>query len=157
MVLYYFLRTSASRIVVKIEIVTGKIEPFPSDDTRQSEGAELVFNGRVRVTENEENIRGLFYEYYEGMAEEELQNLAVEAAEKFPISDLFCRHRVGEIPVGESALHISIWSVHRTEGLDAMGWFISELKKRIPIWKWAVLPDGTRIPSDCQHEQLSDD
>jgi molybdopterin synthase catalytic subunit len=32
-----------------------------------------------------------------------------------------------------------------------MSWFISELKKRIPIWKWAIMEDGTRIPSECTH------
>jgi len=111
-----------------------------------------VFNGRVRSTENGETIRGLFYEHYERMAEEELQSLATGTAEKFPISDIFCRHRIGEIPVGESAIHVSIWSEHRAEGLEAMAWFISELKKRVPIWKWAVLENGTKIPSECRHE-----
>ena len=33
-----------------------------------------------------------------------------------------------------------------------MTWFISELKKRVPIWKWAILEDGSRIPSECSHE-----
>jgi len=138
--------------VIKTEIVSGKIEPFPSEDSHHNDGAELVFNGRVRSTENGETIRGLFYEHYEGMAEEELQSLATGTAEKFPISDIFCRHRIGEIPVGESAIHVSIWSEHRAEGLEAMAWFISELKKRVPIWKWAVLENGTKIPSECRHE-----
>ena len=138
--------------VIKIEIVSGEIEPFPSEDSHRNDGAELVFNGRVRSTENGETILGLFYEYYEGMAEDELHSLALETTERFPISDLCCQHRVGEIPVGETAMHVSIWSEHRAEGLDAMTWFISELKRRIPIWKWAVLPDGSRIPSECRHE-----
>jgi len=32
-----------------------------------------------------------------------------------------------------------------------MDWFISELKKHVPIWKWAILNNGTKIPSDCIH------
>lgn len=129
------------------EIVTSTIDPFPSKDNRSTEGAELIFNGRVRGKQSGRNIRSLFYECYAGMAENELRNIATEAAEKFPIKDLFCRHRIGEIPVGEVALHVSIWSVHRQEGLDAMTWFIAELKRRVPIWKWAILKDGKRIPS----------
>jgi len=138
--------------MVKAEIVNGPIDFFPSEDNRQQDGAELVFNGRVRATEDDKNITALEYEYYEGMAEAELTQLAEEAMNKFPIHDLFCRHRIGRVDVGESSLHVSIWSKHRREGLDAMDWFISELKKCVPIWKWAILEDGTRIPSECEHD-----
>ena len=138
--------------MVKAEIVNGPIDFFPSEDNRQQDGAELVFNGRVRATEDDKNITALEYEYYEGMAEAELTQLAEEAMNKFPIHDLFCRHRIGRVDVGESSLHVSMWSKHRREGLAAMDWFISELKKRVPIWKWAILEDGTRIPSECEHD-----
>jgi len=138
--------------MVKAEIVNGPIDFFPSEDNRQQDGAELVFNGRVRATEDDKNITALEYEYYEGMAEEELTQLAEKTMNKFPIHDLFCRHRIGRVDVGESSLHVSIWSKHRREGLAAMDWFISELKKRVPIWKWAILEDGTRIPSECEHD-----
>lgn len=137
--------------MIKTEVVSGKIEPFPSEDNRTADGAEVIFNGRVRETENGEKIVALEYERYEGMAEEELEHLAQETVNKFPIHDLFCRHRVGEVPVGQTSLHISIWSEHREEGLQAMDWFISELKKRVPIWKWAVFADGTKEASHHDH------
>ena len=130
--------------MIKTEIVQGKIDPFPSEDNHTGEGAEVIFNGRVRKTEHGKPIVALEYEQYEGMAGEELEALAKETLEKFPIHDLLCRHRVGEVPVGESSLHISIWALHRKESLDALSWFISELKKWVPIWKWAVYPDGTK-------------
>jgi molybdopterin synthase catalytic subunit len=86
------------------------------------------------------------------MAEEELTQLAKATCENFPIHDLFCKHRIGRVDVGGTSLHVSIGSKHRKEGLEAMTWFISELKKRVPIWKWAILEDGSRIPSECSHE-----
>ena len=138
--------------MVKAEIVNGPSDFFPSEDNRQQDGAELVFNGRVRATEHGENITALEYEQYEGMAEAELTQLAEEVMKNFPIHDLFCRHRIGRVDVGETSLHVSIWSKHRRAGLDAMDWFISELKKRVPIWKWAILGDGSRIPSKCDHD-----
>ena len=133
------------------EIVQGRIVPFPTDDSRRDEGAELVFNGRVRGTEHGKLIIALEYEHYSGMAEKELNDLALETAEKFPLRDVFCRHRVGRINIGETSLHVAIWSKHRKEGLEAMTYFITELKKRVPIWKWAVLMDGEKIPSECAH------
>ena len=133
------------------EIVHGRIIHFPTDETRRDEGAELVFNGRVRSTENGELILALEYEHYSGMAEKELNGLAQETVEKFPLSDLFCRHRIGRINIGETSLHVAIWSKHRKEGLEAMTYFITELKKRVPIWKWAILQDGEKVPSECAH------
>ena len=137
--------------MVKAEVVNGPIDFFPSVDNRQQDGAELVFNGRVRATEQGENITALEYEQYEGMAEAELTQLAEEAMKKFPIHDLFCRHRIGRVDVGETSLHVSIWSQHRKEAIEAMDFFIKELKKRVPIWKWAILSDGTKVPSECEH------
>ena len=71
--------------MVKAEIVNGPIHFFPSEDSRQQDGAELVFNGRVRATEHGENITALEYEQYEGMAEAELTQLAEEAMNKLSL------------------------------------------------------------------------
>ncbi len=137
--------------MIKIEIVNGPITPFPSNDDRNQDGAELVFNGRVRDTEHGKQITAIEYEQYEGMAQAELSKLAEETCRKFPIHDLFCQHRMGKVGIGETSLHVSIWSKHRKEAIEAMDWFIFELKKRVPIWKWAILPDGTKVPSECAH------
>ncbi len=135
------------------EITEDKIKPFSSPDSNTDDtGAELVFNGRVRNREEGDEIIALEYEHYEGMAERELNLLARKTIKEFPVHDLFCRHRVGKVPVGEVVLHVVIRSKHRAEGLEAMAWFISELKKQVPIWKWAILPDGSKRPSQCQSE-----
>ena len=138
--------------MIKVEIVGSSITPFDSNDNQKQKGAELIFNGRVRGTENGKKIKMLEYEQYEEMAEKELRTIAQEAQNKFPIKDLLCRHRIGEVKVGETSLHVSIWSKHRKEGLEAMSYFIIELKKRVPIWKWAILENGEKIPSECKHE-----
>ena len=138
--------------MITVEIMNSPIIPFVSNDNQKEKGAELIFNGRVRGTEHGKRIQMLEYEQYEEMAEKELKNIAHETQNKFPIKDILCRHRIGEVKVGETSLHVSIWSKHRKEGLDAMSFFIIELKKRVPIWKWAILENGEKIPSECKHE-----
>jgi len=138
--------------MIRIEIVNSSIIPFASNDNQKEKGAELIFNGRVRETEHGKKIKILEYEQYEDMAKQELENIAEETQNKFKIKDIFCRHRIGKVKVGEASLHVSIWSKHRKEGLGAMTFFIIELKKRVPIWKWAILENGKKIPSDCTHE-----
>lgn len=132
--------------MVQTFITREKIPAQLNDDTHVADGAELVFFGRVRNLENGDPIKGIDYECYDGMAQKELQKLAEETAEKFRISDLDCIHRVGYVPIGEASLRVVIWSKHRVEGLDAMAWFISEMKERVPIWKHAVLPNSSKLP-----------
>ena len=138
--------------MIKVEIIGSHLIPFDSNDNQKEKGAELIFNGRVRGTEHGKKIKMLEYEQYEDMAEKELRMIAQETQNKFPIKDLLCRHRIGEVKVGETSLHVSIWSKHRKEGIEAMSFFIIELKKRVPIWKWAILENGEKIPSECKHE-----
>jgi len=135
--------------MVKTCIIKHIIPALPSDNTHMNNGSELQFYGRVRSIENGQSIIGIDYEYYKGMAEKELQQLGEDTIHKFSISKLDCIHRVGKIPVGEASLRIVIWSKHRQAGLDAMTWFISQMKKDVPIWKNAILKDGSRISSIC--------
>ena len=63
------------------------------------------------------------------------KNWGKSCSKKFSINELDCIHRIGKIPVGEAALRVTIWSKHRTEALDAMAWFISQLKKECQYGK----------------------
>ena len=137
--------------MIRVKIAKDPVKLFGVDDKRKEDGAELIFNGRVRNMEQGKEIIALEYEQYEGMAEVELKKIAEQTCKTFPITDLFCQHRIGIIDVGEISLHVVIWSKHRREGLEAMNWFISELKKHVPIWKWAIMIDNTRVPSECEH------
>ena len=139
--------------MVKTEITKAKIPPVGEDDSKKNAGSEIIFHGRVRDSEEDEKIIALDYECYQGMAEKKLQALAEESIQKFNIIDLFCTHRIGEIPVGEISLRIVIWSKHRGEGLRALDWFVIELKKQVPIWKWGVTKEGKRFPSTSKYEQ----
>ena len=133
--------------MIRTEITTEKIEELSERKHRRNNGAELVFFGRVRDEEEGNHISGLEYEHYTGMAEQELEKLAKETFNKFPVQEIECIHRVGFVPVGEASLRLSIFSAHRREALDAMDWFINKLKERVPIWKWGVTSAGEKFPS----------
>ena len=134
--------------MIKVELINGPIKFFPLNDNHDQDGAELVFNGRVRSTEHDKVITALEYEQYECMTKSELKKVAIKTVKKFSIHDLFCRHRIGKVKVGQSSLHIVIRSTHRNESFMAMNYFIAELKNSVPIWKWAIFEDGTKIPSN---------
>ncbi|GAB4312218.1 MAG: hypothetical protein Kow0059_02590 [Candidatus Sumerlaeia bacterium] len=133
--------------MIDIQITTVEFEPLPARCGRTDCGAELVFHGVVRDSEGGEPITALFYEHYPGMAEKELRRLADEAVMRFGLDDLICHHRVGVVPAGEASLRVVMRARHRGAVLDAMAWFISALKRDVPIWKWGVRADGSRFPS----------
>ncbi|MFC1482026.1 molybdenum cofactor biosynthesis protein MoaE [Candidatus Neomarinimicrobiota bacterium] len=114
------------------------------------DGAKLNFSGVVRGVEQGHGIRGLYYEAYGEMAARELGRLAHATVTKFALTDLLCDHRIGEVPVDEVAIYVTIRSPHRQAALDGMGWFISELKERVPIWKWGISPTGERTPTAAE-------
>ena len=124
--------------MVIIEIINKPIKSFLITNDANQNGAELVFNGRVRGTEKGKPIQYLEYEYYEGMAEAELKLLANKVCKKFTINHLYCRHRVGKVKAGEISIHIIILSKHRKEAIRAMDWFIIKLKNKLIIIKAGI-------------------
>jgi len=132
----------------KISITNTQIPQLISTDLFDNAGSEIIFHGRVRDMENGQKIVALDYEQYEGMAKKKLSAIADDTKKKFGLTDIHCLHRIGRIPVGEISVRIIIWSKHRAGGLNALDWFITQLKTDVPIWKWGVNSDGERFPSD---------
>lgn len=142
--------------MIQIQIISEPLTAIESVDSHTHDGSEIIFHGRVRDNENNNKIIGLDYEYYPGMAEKKLNELAEHTLTKFGISSLICIHRVGLVPVGEISVRIIIWSGHRAEGLKAMDWFIMHLKKDVPIWKWGVTANGKKFPSKIKPDTNKD-
>ena len=132
-------------------IIKDKIDTETLSDPKGDNGAELHFLGKVRSCENEREITALEYEFYPRMAELELQKLGEYVLKSFPIQSLKCIHRVGLVPVGEASLFVVIESSHRMEAFEAMAYFISTLKKDVPIWKYACFTDGSKESSERKH------
>jgi len=43
-------------------------------------------------------------------------------------------HRIGTIPVGETAIWIGVASAHRNEAFVLLAEFLNQLKRDVPIW-----------------------
>jgi molybdopterin synthase catalytic subunit len=127
---------------VQIEIVLG---PAPISQPQlwlkpagKETGSLVEFFGLVRETEGEGQIGGLQYEAYEAMAERIIREKITHLAEKYPCQAIRVVHRLGFVPVGESAIYVGIRSKHRREGFIFLQEFMDEFKKDVPIWKGAA-------------------
>ena len=98
-------------------------------------GAVLDFWGVVRVSEDGAEISGIRYEAHAAMAEHQLRIIAAEAVARFGLTHMLLHHRIGFVAVGEASLLVRVGSRHRAAAFAAGEWIVSELKKRVPIWK----------------------
>lgn len=103
-------------------------------------GAWLEFRGIVRGEENGRRISALEYEAYPEMAGREIRRLLEEIASRHTCLAAKVIHRLGIIPVGETAIYAGIASAHRSEGIALLAEFMDKLKQDVPIWKRRALP-----------------
>ncbi|HUE36620.1 MAG TPA: molybdenum cofactor biosynthesis protein MoaE, partial [Candidatus Acidoferrum sp.] len=112
--------------------IAEKICPPPDVGTK---GAWLEFRGVVRREENGQGISALEYEAYPEMAEREIRRILESLSAKHPCLAAKVIHRVGVIPVGETAIYAGVAAAHRGEAIALLAEFMNRLKQDVPIWK----------------------
>ncbi|CAN5697092.1 hypothetical protein BH11PLA1_BH11PLA1_03490 [soil metagenome] len=127
---------------VQVEIVEGPLagaRSAPNEDdaglAAGTFGARLVFEGVVRRREGEGEIDALRYQAYEPMAQRQIEALAADLIARHGVLALRVEHSRGRVAVGAVSFRLTVWSVHRKEGLAAADEFIDRLKRDVPIWK----------------------
>ena len=130
-----------------IELTTEKLELNLLIDAVAHAGAGAIatFIGTVRDhAPTDCGVRAtsyLEYSAYEPMARREMEKILSEAQEKWPVRGAIA-HRLGRLEIGEASVMIAVTSAHRGESFEACRWMIDTVKKRVPIWKKEVAPDG---------------
>jgi len=110
-------------------------------------GAWAEFRGIVRAHENDQTISALEYEAYPGMAEREIRRLLAEIAARHPCLAATVIHRIGIVPVGETAIYVGVAAKHRGAAFALLAEFMDRLKQDVPIWKRRSLPaTQTAVP-----------
>ena len=104
-------------------------------------GAAVYFLGVVRGTEENVSISAIDYEAFHQMAEHQFNLLFDEMEKRWPIESVRLVHRIGLVKVSEPSLWVEVVAPHRGEAFAACQWLIDEMKRVVPIWKRAVLPE----------------
>jgi len=107
-------------------------------------GAVLLFLGTVReFTSGRQTLR-LGYEAYPQMALSKMRELAEQAAQRWPLTEVAIVHRLGLLELGEISVAIAVSAPHRDQGFEAGRWLIDTLKEVVPVWKQENWSDGTQ-------------
>ena len=116
-------------------------------------GAIVLFSGTARDHyEGRPGVSVLEYEAYTEQVVPRLARIADEARLRWPaVGRLVLLHRVGPVPVGESAVVVVASAGHRGDAFDAARFCIDTLKTTVPIWKREVWAEGESWGLEPQH------
>jgi molybdopterin synthase catalytic subunit len=122
-------------------------------------GAVVVFSGTARDhSDGRPEVHRLEYEAYEEQVVPRLEAIAAAARSRWPdIGRIVLLHRVGEVPVGESAVVVAVSSPHRDNAFEAARFGIDTLKATVPIWKREDWAGGSSWGLEPQHLVEVDD
>ena len=101
-----------------------------------------VFIGTVRDETQGKPVLRLEFEAYESMALREMQKIAEQIFEHWPVLSIAIHHRIGVLEVGDVAVVIAVGAAHRAAAFEACRYAIDTLKLTVPIWKKEVFEDG---------------
>lgn len=107
-------------------------------------GAVVTFSGSVRGTSRSgKEVVCVEWDAYEPMAKKEMESIRQDAIAQFSLRNAAIVHRCGTYKPGENLVLIAVASPHRKEAFEACAFIMDEIKKRAPLWKKEVYPDGT--------------
>lgn len=106
-------------------------------------GVRLNFFGTVRHQCMGRDVAALMFDAYDEMAVRELERIEEEAFQRVPsLRSLDIIHRLGRVSPGEVSMMVSVEAPHRDDAFSALRFVVDEIKRRVPIWKKEVSPDG---------------
>ncbi|MDO5747254.1 MAG: molybdenum cofactor biosynthesis protein MoaE [Actinomycetaceae bacterium] len=129
-------------IVDTAECMTSDI-PLPP-----TSGARVKFHGCVRNHDGGQEVTHLDYEAHPD-AGKFLRVSVEKAAKNFSVDNIYVRHQVGRLYIGEMALLVIVDSAHRSEAFALAALIIDTIKQEVPIWKHQYYGDGTSQWSNC--------
>ncbi len=112
-------------------------------------GALATFTGLVRELDDmgtassaRQSVSSLYLEHYPGMTEKNLQEIAEEADQRWPLLDVVIIHRIGELKVSEQIVFVGVSSMHREAAFAACAFIMDYLKTKAAFWKKSNSGEG---------------
>lgn len=116
-------------------------------------GAVVTFSGTARDhSAGREDVSTLAYEAYVEQVVPRLDAIAAEARVRWPdLGRIVALHRIGVVPITESAVVVVASSPHRPAAFEAARFVIDTLKSTVPIWKKEKWSAGESWGLEAQH------
>jgi len=119
-------------------------------------GAVASFTGTVRAAASGEAVAHLYLDWYPGMTEASIRDIADAAVVRFGVAALTIWHRCGRIDAGQPVVFVAAASPHRRAAFEAVDYAMDRLKSEAALWKREVGPrlDRWIEPTDGDAKDL---
>src|SRR3954451_5875737 len=108
------------------------------------DGAIVSFTGISRPESKDGlPVDRLVLEHHPTLTRQSLEDIAVQAAQRFDVSHVRVVHRCGEILPGEPIVFAGAPSVHRRAAFEAADYLMDRLKTEAVLWKREEGPGGS--------------
>ena len=107
-------------------------------------GAVVAFVGTVRDLNDGAQVAAMELEHYPGMTETALDDIAAQAAARWPLFATLVIHRVGPLLPLDQIVLVAVTAAHRGDAFAACEFIMDYLKTEAPFWKKEDTPDGAR-------------
>jgi molybdopterin synthase catalytic subunit len=118
--------------------ITSAIDYVTSEEC----GGIDVFIGTVRNETKGKKVVRLEFECYESMAMKEMEKIALQIRERWPVHRILMHHRTGVLQIKDIPVIIAVSAAHRDAAFDACRYAIDTLKQTVPVWKKEIFADG---------------
>lgn len=98
-------------------------------------GAAVTFTGLVRDFAGEHAVERMTLEHYPGMTQRQLEAIAAEAQQRWPLENCLIVHRYGTLGPGDRIVLVITTSAHREAAFEACAFLMDWLKTKAPFWK----------------------
>ncbi len=105
-------------------------------------GGIATFLGCARDFSEGRSVSRISFDAYGSMALSEMKRIRLDAMERYDLIDARIVHRIATVSAGDNIVFIAAGAEHRAAAFDACRYMIDELKKRVPIWKKEITPEG---------------
>jgi len=129
---------------ISFDFTSSPIDPRPLEDEvrRNADGAVLSFLGVTRNHHEGKGVKTLSYECFEGMARKQMMTILGDVMAEQDLGRIAMRHRLGEVPIGEASVVLTVSAPHRRPCFEAVAEIMDRLKQEVPIFKKEYLEGG---------------
>jgi molybdopterin synthase catalytic subunit len=106
-------------------------------------GAIVSFTGIARPGSKDGlTVDRLVLEHHPTLTQQSLEDIAVEAAQRFDVSHVRVVHRCGEVRTGEPIVFAGAAALHRRAAFEAADYLMDRLKTEAVFWKREIGEGG---------------
>jgi molybdopterin synthase catalytic subunit len=109
------------------------------------DGAVVSFTGIARPGSKDGlTVDRLVLEHHPTLTRQSLEDIAVEAAQRFEVSHVRVVHRCGEVRTGEAIVFAGAAALHRRAAFETADYLMDRLKTEAVFWKREIGDSGSQ-------------